>query len=489
MFKNSITSTALTTAAANDFFEHIDGDSFQNDVSFVASLRALVAPRMKEDDELYFSYGYSDLSERQLAGLDTSRAIRLCTDIIRNSDYNRNRIVLHDFRHYNDAANRAWMELMKSSFEQSFPGWSRLEKVTMYYQKKFNVLCFINPELRTVQIFTEGLTLKNYHHLQAGIFAFLPWYFNPADGVSELERALVDSLTKTSSDQYEDCIAKIAEQYDFRTGRIKKMLAGFETRYERNLLREKKQTLESINRELDALRERVRDYLRRKTQIDLTIFGLEMKINGGSEESEMMDYFLSNRRLSLQEVTDEQMTFVATGYFTYFDEDAAERCIKNHTSVLYCPDGTDCDRYIPADDMELLMRAIFLDQKLKMRVCAAYTLYLEGGCRGINGYRYGPEFKTYTPNPHTDRYHCLGSYEDAINNFLRDRKYLEAVEQCVASCSSLNFCDPAVISVFVKRLYGIDGNVNIRCVELPDGSVVKPLEAIEYLKKEAEQNG
>lgn len=40
----------------------------------------------------------------------------------------------------------------------------------------------------------------------------------------------------------------------------------------------------------------------------------------------------------------------------------------------------------------------------------------------------------------------------------------------------------------MNRIYGIgDSSVNIRCIELPDGKVVMPKEAVEWLKEQEPQ--
>ncbi len=57
MFKTSITSTPFTSEAANSFFQNITGSYFGNDCSFLSTLRALVAPRIKEDESVYLTFG------------------------------------------------------------------------------------------------------------------------------------------------------------------------------------------------------------------------------------------------------------------------------------------------------------------------------------------------------------------------------------------------------------------------------------------------
>jgi len=90
------------------------------------------------------------------------------------------------------------------------------------------------------------------------------------------------------------------------------------------------------------------------------------------------------------------------------------------------------------------------------------------------------------PNPHIDQYRCMGNYSATINSLLRDNNYIGALEQCIASCKSLNWGDSTVMAQFIRTMY----TGGKRCIELPDGSIVKPLAAIKWLEEqEATANG
>jgi len=52
---------------------------------------------------------------------------------------------------------------------------------------------------------------------------------------------------------------------------------------------------------------------------------------------------------------------------------------------------------------------------------------------------------------------------------------------------SLNFADSTVIGEFVSRIFSNGRGVNIKCIELPDGKVVDPEGAIQWLKEQNEQ--
>ena len=91
------------------------------------------------------------------------------------------------------------------------------------------------------------------------------------------------------------------------------------------------------------------------------------------------------------------------------------------------------------------------------------------------------------PNTHINSYSCMGNYQTTINNLLKRRNYIGALEQCIASCKSLNFGDSTVMREFMGTMYG-DNSANNRCIELPDGSVVRPVEAIKWLKQQQVDN-
>lgn len=482
MFKQVIRNTQLTTDAANSFFQHIYGDSFQYDVSFISTLRALVAPRMKEGESIALSFYQSNYSASQLGNYSAKNAVRDVCDL----EYcDPGRIIIHNFYNTSQDSNYAWMELMKSTFTSVYPDWHYLDKVTTFFKKTFYALCFINPEKKSVIVFVDNMDIRKMHYLQCSIFAFLPWYFDPKLGVSKVEMELIESLREKTPTRYEDCIAKIAEQYDFRTARIRQLLSGFETRYERVECDNVRNQIQYCIDNIDGLSSQIADWLRQKNDYEIKLLGLETKIASGSDESEIMDYFLRNDRLVLDSVSDSTMLFSVKAYLEYFDEDMADRVIRSSTSYVYRPNDRGCNNIIPAEDMEKLMRAIFLDQRIRVRVCAAYRFDMNGSVSAQRRYNYGADCREYTPNPHIDGFACIGTYERSIIELLKRRDYIGAIEQCAASCKSLNFGDSTVMREFMRRIYGISerqDSINMRCFELPDGSVVTPVEAINWLK-------
>lgn len=489
MFKAIINQTPLVNPTADSFFhDKIYGDSFNNDVTFVSTLRALVAPRMQEEERLKVGFYRTSYEASQISTMSDTRAVKAIADAFDSTESGN--IYIHSFASPNQSDNYAMLELYKRSFIKAYKDWGMLEKVTTFFRKQFYVICFINPELKSVAIFADNLDMRYMHYLQCAILAFLPWYFNPDEGVSELEMSLIESLREKTSSRYEEVLAKIAEQYDFRSARIRQMLEGFETKFEKVECDNVRHRISRALSDIDSLNRQIGEVLQRKNELEIRLLGLEAKIAQGSDDSEIMEYFLCNSKLCLDDVTDSHMTFIVKDYLTYFDEEMAKSMIDNSTSYVYRPNGRTCNNLIPAADIKRLMTAIFIDQKLRIKFCAAYTFDLNGSVQARQEYYFGDNGRNHMPNPHINRYSCLGNYQRTINDLLKDRNYIGAIEQCAASCKSLSFADSTVMQTFMETIYGMRGDgENTRYIELPDGSMVAPKDAIKWLKEqEGESN-
>ena len=490
MFANPITSTPVASNRVADYyFTNIAGAGYAGDVSFLSTLRVLLAPRLKTDDSICLKFGNTSYTEDTIKThrIDVVLSAMLSSNNL-NADQIENMLYIHIFSG-NQSENTANMVLVKSSFEQTYSDWHRLNKVTEFFGKTMNVQCFINPERKATVVFVSEFTVKKMHYLQCAIPALLPWYFNPGDGVSPLEMELLESFREKTSAKYEDCIKKLAEQYDFRTKRIREDLAGFESKFLRIECDTVRQDIGNVVEQINLLNGRISTSLQDKYKLEIKLLGLETKIQENEEsDSEIMEYFLCNKKLFLESVTDNDITFSCVDYLTYFDEDMARSAIDNRRSVIYRPNGKACNNYIKEDDMRKLMSAIFIDQTLRIKMCSAYRLELRGSAAGLSEYTYGLEFNDCMPNPHIDKYSCLGSYMQAINQCMMAHNYIGAIEQCIASCKSLNFGDITVMEEFMRRLYGLNGSsVNNRCIELPDGRVVTPTEAVDWIHSEEKE--
>lgn len=486
MFKTSIQTTPLTTDIADAYFSNITGQTFGRDDSFLATLRALVAPRMKEGETLSLKFGSSDYSSNAIRGIPGDQVVRAICD-----DYPLNDrdgvIIIHSLSSDTDS-NKTNLQVLESYFTGHYMGYHRLGKVKDFYRSSFSVDCYINPEKKNVIIFVDRLDNKKLHYLQVSILAVLPWYFDPAAGVSELEMELLYSLRETTSERYEACLARIAEKYDFRAANIRRLLSGFETKFERIECDRVRSEIESVDKDINDLNDRIGSLLARRNESCIRLMGLETKLATDSRESEIMDYFLCNGKLYLENVTDTDIYFSVKDYLTYFDQDMAERAINNQYSFVYRETRRNTEyRGLSAAKIKRLMTEIFLSEtpRLRIKFCAAYYIRLNGGVYANGRHSFGCEFFDAMPNPHIDAYTCMGNYRKSINTLLQNHDYISAIEQCIASCKSLNWGDSTVMNQFMAAMLDRnDYDYNNRCIELPDGSVVRPAEAVKWIEEQ-----
>ena len=477
MFRPTITTTPLVTQTANTYFANIRGENFNHDVTFISTLRALVSPRIS-DGESVSLYFRGTSFDKETVERNPDGAV---LDAMYNSrQYEDGSIVIHNLSG-NAQGNLACLKLIEKSFTTNNSRYERIVKVTEFFKKTFYALCYVNPTNKKVVIFVDNLNIRRMHYLQCSIFAFLPWYFNPEAGVTEDEMELIQSLRETTPERYMNAISKIASGYDFRGMFIRQQLKGFETAYEEQQVRIAQENISDYVDQIRRYNNSISAALNRKRDAEIRLLGLKTKIaQMEGEDSEIMEYFLCNQKLDLECVRGSEMTFVVKDYLMYFDEDMAKTVIDNRRSYIYRYIGDSMEE----DDVEKLMYAIFIDQVLKLRFCCAYSIRLGERVEGLRNYNYNESYETYIPNPHIDRYSCLGNYERTMNERLADNDAIGAIEQCISSCKSLNFADSTVMEVFMERMCGRNGYRHNKCIELPDGSIVDMRGAIKWMKEQ-----
>ena len=483
MFRLSVSNTPFTSAAAERIFERIRAESFDGDQSFASTLRAVVFPRLPADETINLRFGSLSFSDGDVSSGSRRLLSRpfdgIANDGIPIDGYIRVYSLTADAQ-----SNEAYLNYLHEKFCQTYEGFVELENIYSFFQRAFKARCFVNPEHRTVLILVSQMDFRKLHLLQCAIPAILQWYFPKESKLDEAEMNLMKSLQGSDRQAYLDCLDVLAARWDFRTEGIRQMLGDFESRYERSRLESVENEIANADSEVDRLSRSIGELLQRRRSYLIELAGLKQAIEEKSGDSEIMEYFLVNRFLHLQSVRGDYMTFVVDAYLEYFDQELANRVIDNNRSVAWLySDGYD------RDALKALLKEIFVSDhpRLKIRTCAAYGFQLDGRVEGQTDYDLS-EFSKSIPNMHIQRHACLGDYRQAFADLMRRRDYITVIEQCVASCKSLNFGDGIVMDEFFECLLkGRRGNN--RCIELPDGSVVNAKEAIAWMQAEEEAHG
>lgn len=358
-------------------------------------------------------------------------------------------------------------------------GFEREEKATAFYRKFCAVHCYIKRASKTTLVFCQKAGYEAWHYLQVSIPVFLPWCFEGENRLTEWEVGFLQSLCKPTADEYLEKVEFFCRHTDFHNLYVTKALSRYKGCGYENLIKAEKEEIKRIDDDIKAFQEHIALRIYDRDKICMRLLGLEEKKKEDKSNEEITEYFLSNKSLDLISVTDDIITFVAKGTFEFFDRDVAERIISNPSSVIYYTD-------MPHDDLELIMREVFLSERIKIQTCAEFTFSIANirPCRGQK-----PRFEDYScymPNPHIEDFGCMGSYVQTIVEMLINGNYVGAIEQCLMSTKSLNFADTTVLQKFVWRLsYGTYQRYEPIFL-LPDGKHVKMEEAIEWLKNQKE---
>lgn len=467
MFTDIISSTPFVSDDANYLFkDKIPHVAVMSDVSLVSTMRAIIAPRMAEGEHL-------NINTIAFPGVYTDLNSIISSDYTDTSDY----FLLVNLSNTDTSKREYAFECVKENFVAERAGYEELEMVEGFFAKSFPMLCFINRERKTSIVFVQRLDLRKLHYLQTALFVMMPWYHGPRESVSDNELALIKSLKEKTPGEYIKCLNELIKNYDIRGARIRRLMTGFETRAEEERAQRVEEDIAVQNRYIREYDGYIATALKQKNELLITLMGLKEKISEMKHTgSDLMGYLLRNKRISLCDTYGSTVTFIASDYISFFDEDMVERCIGNRRSYVYyeAPDNESGEK------MAKLLRKIFLEGELKLKVCAAYQMTAGKRVQGISGFGFDSSYDNCMPNPHIQHYACLGNYERILNRLIGESDYIGVVDQCIASVKSLNWGDSTVMSKFMRAMYRDD----FRCIELPNGTMCYPSEAIEWINEQ-----
>lgn len=479
LFKTPVQRTQFNTDIAGEFFQHITGNKYMQDDSLLCVARAILPPRMQEGDHVNFYYQPKHIQrDAVFEGGSEEIEAYISSEIDLSAE---NLVTIYYFVGARRSDSAPYMDAIQEHFAAKHRGWAENEKVRVAYGGMFPILSFANTSKRSVVLFMGEADLKRQRFAIQGVFSSMSWYFNAeehplTDDERELLTCIISNEPEDVSEQkFYVAIDRIAAQYDFEKIRVGRMLDGFEARYERRAIEAAKRAIERNDARIDDFNRQIHDELVARRDNAIRLSGLEMRLQEIGEASAIRDLFMNNPRLYLEEVSDGVIIFSVKTELEYYDVEYLERCINNNRSWVYI--GGDID----SNDMVKLLRAVFVDNTIKLQVCGGYQLDMSGSVAGLSNHDFPAGIsKDFMPNTHINNYHCLGSHTEAINLCLRNGDYIGAIMQCIASCQSLNFADSTVMDKFMRYLY----TNRYSGFRLPDGRVVKPSVAIQWLKEQ-----
>ena len=445
MFSKGIYSTMLTSDVANRLFSNVDATNTL-DSSFIATLRVLLHKRLPQDEYVHLHckrLGYS--AHDILAASVASCMNNFVPDLMTYPAVNGHNICI--VYASQEGAGEKVVDMVKANAgagKRYLSRYTRRDDLQIFYARKAKALFYTDDTERNTIIFAEKLELKHFHVLQMMIPKYLPHLFaeNP---LTETEIKLLKSTGNKTSVEYERLIEGFANELDIRAEIIRTKLAGFETGFERTKANELRSEISIFQNEYELHLAKVREVADKIQVSKYTLAGLESAIQKGGD-SELMEYFMCNKNLTITNVIETRIEFIAHGYADIYDLDAFENYVENLGGYFY----SNISSAVTCEQMEMLYKAVFREGWYKLRICAAYTANMRTELYPFRDYVFPPESHTHFPNPHVQSFGCIGTYAGRFQEYMHKRDYVGAIDQAIVSARNLNFYDSTVISAFAR---------------------------------------
>ena len=449
-----------------------------HDCSFVTVLRALLLPRGVE------GYCYSSYDE----------------SYYRDNPWS----ALADVRSETDQENKHYVFIMGSvniqnalaNKPESFTENERVHKYCESHGRDFaDVHCFVDEEAETTVLLwnVNSLTWKGIHWLASTILATIPYYFKEKELTAD-ETDLMSVLSKaqreSNFEDFRDVIDRMYNKTDIAQQIMRRALTDIAAQRFETTIREKERKIEEINDRIKDLMESLSCLDRDKACVCAEHCGLlQAKANNEKGESliDFVEALKDHVRIESIEQEDgyRRVTVWCKDYLDNFDEDMADRYIKNDNSFFY--EDAPAPRAISKNGMRKLLKAIFVERELKIRMCAGYTFTTQGDYGSISGVREPEWCEGSVQNPHIYYHACLGDYRSMMRDAVVAGDYEQLINCFLASVKSLNIAEAPTAGRFVNAMY--KEIATKKFIELPDGTVVSPVEAVEFLGGTNEEEG
>lgn len=464
MISRALTASQMRLASdiANEFFPNINGDSYRDDASWLATMRALLPSRLGKDASAQIRYFQKESKSHKsraarvtyyLEGVDLTAPNTISVINVQKTTEEMDKVV-DAFTHLGIADHNFAQAIYDRYAAQEPKGY---------------VLMYINDEIANTVIITTGMSMHTWHALSA----FMRHYFRKAfaeQPATEKEMELMKALASVSrddnsTDTYLRLIEEFAEPYDFRSAQIRQALGKFTTRAKEARRKSVERTIQNANDTIRNYHEELGKQLAIREKAQWELAGLTIGDGEDTASKELMNYFLNNRQLVFTSANGDNFNYWVKTYLTYWDDRMAESYIKTHNGYLY-EGARSFDLNI--DKFEKMLRAIFIDRTIRVRMTAAYRFTFSGSNINLDinsGDTQPTELKGYMLNPHPMYNNCWGTASRNLSEALSAGDYAGAVGVTTYAASELNIAD-----VSTKQFSYWLAQSEWDCIELPDGT-------------------
>lgn len=374
------------------------------------------------------------------------------------------------------------------NMNKSLSGWKEYttrELSLIGEQLGISLRIFRNNERKSTVVFTNTPDYESWHYLTCLFKVFYPWGIRCT---TETEQGFVKTLfgSRGTDKTYKAMNDMVYNIVDVDIVRKKYYLCGYEGKLKNIQRRRYADQMEDIMRRINEKLNGVRELYKQYSEKALVVEAIDNNINNGNNNNELMNYFLSNKNITVESGDDDgEIVYVVTGYMTLYDPEVAQEYINNGSSIMYSELSRIDDSFFSKERIRKLMTEIFVESNIKIRMCSAWKISFGGCVLPVRHFSYRDKYKSYFPNPHLDKYGCLGGWQQVLEESCDKLDYVYAVDTTCAENGNLNLSDTVVLRGFLSELFRRDMTV----LELPNGQVVDSIAAVKWMEGDDGSNG
>lgn len=485
MFNKNLGTCQLTDDVSNQMFANIIGITnwhFKRDYSLLALTRALLYKRLTPEDGTFAVR----IRNKDYAGITVGRVTPsvLLNDMTSANDISQS-ILLCNLCCPAEKISEIF-DVMDKNFGSWAIGYREAADLRQFVgQYNINARFFCSDERKATVIVVDNMELRSYHFLISLLPRYIRWYLK--DKPLDLEEIqLCKSFTESYPLKCERMLTEVCKRIDFRAFNIKRLIGGFERRNRERQAIDAERQLNETNSRIENNVSLYRQLIRQRDDDRIKLEGIRSMINNASDNSELIQFLMNAKYIDVRDARGSSLTVVIQSYLDVFDPAVSMRMLNNSRSVLldYYDVSDNNEVFRDIEKRKKLLTAIFSDDPvLKIKTCASFEIDLRGEVYANGEYTYPDEYQDVEPNPHLDRYNCLGQNRGVMCERLIAGDVVGCLMQCVASTKCLNFADTTVIAYFAKKLF----NGSRKIIELPDHTSATIVEALAWLEKQEEE--
>lgn len=405
-----------TTGIVDKVMGNIRANSYQNDQTMLANLRAIIAPRLGKDEIFTGSY-----VESSVVGIGDNYC-----------EGDNNHFTIVNLTNDQDTLFDQFDSKIKELTD-----FQELTDIEKYLKEKCEINCRLVAGLKANigLIYVQKLNIRTYHLMQSFIHRCFPNLFKDKP-ITEKEKEVLRGLTKSNSESYINAINELSKEFNVRDLILDNLVKGFEKKNTDKIIATLERDIQNIYADINAIMEEHKRKIRQLNETSIKINGMKYGTEN-SKEDELYDYLKSRKNIDIVNVDNEIISININTFFEHFDTEQW-MAFRKRGGVIEEYRGSN-PAFAKAEDRKLFLDAILNEfPVLKVKMVGGYDLNINGyiSTRCLEG-----TVRDVCPNPHLEFHHCLGGNGPKIQEALRKGDMILAIEQCIASAGSVNLAE------------------------------------------------